>query len=150
MANTLGYLNALESRFSSQWGNTTPVAYDNVPFIVPDESWVKFEVFDGTIDRASLGPSYLERSIGTVFITVYAPKSEGSGTARSLVDSVVNIFRNYQVNTGSGILTMFEAKVKRLGETYSAASGSSISNTVATTQWYSMAVSIAFMFDERV
>ena len=133
MNTTNAYLIALESRFNALWTDT-PVCYDNTPFSVPDPAapWVRFEVYDGEVVRTSLGPTYNQRAVGTVFVSVYTPKDIGSATARGLVDKVLDIYRKYQVTTPNGVLTMFDAQVKRIGEAYSSASGSSISGTTAS------------------
>jgi hypothetical protein len=149
---TLNYLNAIEGRFASQWAGRTPVAYDNAPFVAvdPPEPWVKVEVFDGSIGRASLGATYFERSVGTAFFTVYVPKNEGTAEARGLVDDIRTIFRSYQTAAGSGVITFLDSRVSRIGEAYASGAGSSISSTVSSVQWYAVTVAIAFRFDEVV
>lgn len=152
---TATYTTAIESRFATQWaaGPNTLVCYDNVPFIMPaePEPWVRVEVFDGSVDRASLGRKHLQRSTGTAFFTVYVEKSTGSVGARELVDKIIEIYRDYQqVISGKGTITFYDADVKRLGEVYASGAGSSISSTVGSIQWYAIVVSIAFRYDANV
>lgn len=152
---TATYTTAIESRFATQWaaGPNTLVCYDNVPFIMPEEPepWVRVEVYDGSVDRASLGPTHLERSTGTAFFTVYVKKGEGSVEAREFVDEIINIFRSHQeIIPGKGTITFYDAQVKRLGEIYASGSGSSVSSTVASIQWFAMVVAIGFRYDEIV
>lgn len=145
-------LNAIEEYFDAAWAARTPVCYDNVPFIASEtpEPWLKLEVYDGTVERASLGPTHLERSTGTAFFTIYVPKGEGSQEARGYVDDIIGLFRSRQEIVAGGTLTYFDAVVKRVGESYASGAGSSISSTVASTQWFSMIVSIAYGYDKVV
>ncbi len=150
---TVAYYNAIEGYVSTnlEIAKGYAVAYDNAPFIIPeDETWMKLEIFDGIVGRASLGPQYMERSVGTVFITVYSPKSVGTLDARTAVDDVIEIFRSKQLATADGIITFYDATVKRIGEQYASGAGSSISSTVASVQWYAMLVQVAFKHDEVV
>lgn len=135
----------IEDKFKTVWGATTPIRFDNVPFQIPQSSWVSIEVWDGDSSKASLGTSpQLRRTFGTVFVGVFtpvAPEGIGSGGARSYADSVKAIFRDLSV---SGV-TFFEASVSRLGEKYYTNSGTGVP---ATSQWYQMSVAIPFKYDE--
>ncbi len=150
---TVAYQNAIEGYVSQQLevGLGYAVCFDNVPFIVPEEDvWIKCEIFDGVVSRASLGSQHVERSLGTVFFTIYSPKSIGSMQAREVVDDIIEEFRSQQFATTNGNLTFYDATVKRLGEVYASGAGSSISATVASTQWYGMVVGISFKHDEFI
>jgi hypothetical protein len=148
---TVQYQTAIENYANQQLGvgDGHILAFDNVPFIVPDESWIKVEIFDGVVGRASLGPRHLERSVGSAFFTIYSPKSVGSYEARSIADDIIAAFRAKQITTVDGVVTFFDATVKRLGEVYAPAAGSTIGST-ASIQWYVIAVGIGFQFDEVV
>lgn len=142
---------AIESRFSTLWGVTTPIKFDNVPFDVQPVSWVSLSVMDGDSDKASLGAGVqLRRTLGTVQLDIYAiagSSGGGSGYARQLTDSIKAIFRDVQLSDGAGgTITFYEGKVKRIGEQYWAATGS----TTGTTQWYQMLVSIPFFYDSYI
>ena len=130
---------AIESLFATAWGSTTPVRYDNVPFVVPLSSWVALEVWDGLSGRASLGYPALRRTQGVVYASVYTQVALGGKPARDLADAVVNIFRDIQV---SGI-TFEEPDVKRIGEQ----SVSSTGSVNSTTQWFQMVVAVPFFYD---
>lgn len=135
---------AVENLFSTNWGTTTPIRYDNVPFTPPQTAWVSIETWPGNSSKASLGNSLqLRRSLGTVFISVYTPIGDGSKPARDLADQVAAIFRDKQV---SGI-TFQEPDMGRVGEIYYAATGSGV---VGTTQWYQAKVAVPFFYDETI
>lgn len=135
---------AIENKFKTAWGTTTPVSYDGTRFIVPTVNWVHIEVWDGSSRKASLGTGVqLRRSSGTIFITIYTELGEGSKPARELADAACEVFRDFQV---SG-LTCYEPEVKRLGEVYHA---SSTSGAKATLQWYQMIVSVPFIYNQYI
>ena len=132
---------AIEDHFATNWGSTTSIRYDNVPFEIPTTSWVSLEVWDGASNKASLGSgAQLRRSLGTVFVTIYTPTDGGSKVARDYADQVSGIFRDVQI---SGI-TFYEATTSRLGEVYHGATGG---NTSGTSQWYLVKVAIPYHYD---
>lgn len=132
---------AVENLFATNWGSSTPVQFDNVPFETPNNPWVKVEVWDGKTRKASLGSgSQLRRSVGTVFVTINTPTGSGSKTAREYADQVCAIFRDAQI---SGI-TFEEPDVSRLGEVYHGATGG---NTSGTSQWFILKVAIPYHYD---
>lgn len=134
----------IENTFEVKWAGETPICIDNVDFDPPITSWVKLEVWDGKSNKKSLGiNSQLRRSFGTVFITIYTPINKGSRPARFLVDKVKSIFRDLVV----GGITFYEGDVTRIGEKYQSGGVAKVS---ATDQWYQMAVSIPFKYDEYV
>ena len=125
---------AIEDHFATNWGSTTLIKYDNVPFNIPNDPWVSIEVWDGLSRKASMGNStQLRRTVGTVFVTIYTPTNGGSKPARDYADQISGIFRDVQT---SGI-TFEEPDTSRLGEVYHGATGG---NTSGTSQWYLMKV----------
>ncbi len=133
---------AIENLFTTGWGVTTPISYDNVAFTPPATAWVSIEVWDGTATPAALGVApKLRRFNGTVFVTIYTPLTGGSKPARDLAVTAAAIFRGVQV---SGI-TFKEPEVKRVGT-----QAATINGVQSTTQWYTMVVSIAFFADSVV
>ena len=134
---------AIEDKFKTSWGTTTPISYDNLPFDVPLTNWVRLEVWDGDATKASLGTGVqLRRSSGTVFITIYSVLSQGSKPARDLADQVATVFRDIQL---SGLI-FFEPSVKRLGEVYHTGGG----DRGSTAQWYQIIVSIPFINNQYI
>ena len=135
---------AIENAFDTAWGSTTPIRFDNVDFTVPDSSWVSIEVWPGKSEKASLGAGVqLRRTVGTVFIMIFTPVSNGVKPAAQLADSVIAVFRDLVV---SGI-TFHEATTSRISEKYYTNSGTGVP---ATSQQYQMAVAIPFKYDEYV
>ena len=150
---TVAYQNAINGRVYNllQLGKGYTVAYDNAPFVVPEnQTWFSVEIHDGIVGRTSLGPTFNERSVGTVFFTIYSPKSTGSDPARKVADDIIAAFRSVQFATSNGIITFYNPTVKRVGEAYASGAGSAISATVASTQWYQLIVQVPFKHDEVV
>lgn len=138
---------AVENLFSVEWGDTTPVKYDNVPFVTPATSWVELTIMDGPSKKMSLGAGVqLRRSLGTVFVTVYCPIDLGSKQARQYADQVVDIFRDVQV---SGI-TFHEPSKQRRGESHYPNTGASANTSGSTAKWYQMSVAIPYHYDEYI
>lgn len=133
----------VESTFATAWGNTTLIAYDNVPFTPPgDGSWVKVYVRDGDSDKITLGTApQVRRTIGTVFVDIFTPVGMGSKPVRTYADSIKAIFKDLRV---SGI-QFFEGDVVIFGERYYTNSGTGVP---ATSQWFQGAVAIPFKYDE--
>jgi hypothetical protein len=95
---------AIENRFATAWGATTPVAYQNVEFTPPTnprESWVRVSVLNGASFQASLGNNPLYRHPGVIDISIFTPTGEGGKRAAQLVDQATAVFRGAQF---SGIL----------------------------------------------
>lgn len=88
---------AIEGRFSTQWGSTTPIAWDNVHYTpVPETSFVKFAVLPGTAWVASLGTSPSYRHTGIISINIHTPIDAGTTTAKTLADTASAVFRGWQ------------------------------------------------------
>jgi len=104
---------AIESRFSTQWGSTTLVEYDNVQFVpTPGTAYVKLEIHNGKAVRAGLGPAYTQRSPGIISINIFTGRDGGSREGRVLADSVAAVFRDWK---SSGI-TCEMPTITRLGD----------------------------------
>ena len=92
-------LQAIESRFATEWNDRTPVAYHNVPFVPPENPpapWVRLTVLSGQSSQASMGDTALFRHSGVIDVTVFVPAGTASKGARELVDAVAEIFRRKQ------------------------------------------------------
>ena len=121
---------AIESRFSTQWGTTTPIKYDNIKYVpTAGTSFVALEIHKGASIQASLGTSPLFRGIGIISVNIYTPTGSGTNTGRAYADTAAGIFRNVVF---SGIVCK-SASVTRLGEQEG---------------WFIYNVSIPFYHDE--
>lgn len=93
--------NAIRTRFSTQWGSTTPVQYAGQNF-TPDEgeAWVRLVVLDATAYQASFGDTTnYYRHPGVVIVSIFIPTSKGDKEALQLADQVASIFRNWSDST---------------------------------------------------
>lgn len=98
--------NAIRTRFNTQWGATTPIAWPNVNFTQPENSaWVKFDIHDIDAAQASFGdPSNnIHRHIGHAVVMIFTPKGAGDNLARQLSDTATGIFRGWS-DVASGVL----------------------------------------------
>lgn len=142
---TVSLNTTIESTFTTSWGSTTTVAYDNVAYTPPvDASWVKIYVRDGDSEKISIGKSpQCRRTLGTVFVDIFTVVGQGSKPVRALADSVKATFRDLRVDG----IQFYEGTVTIFGEKYYTNSGTGVP---ATSQWYQAAVAIPFKYDEVV
>ena len=92
-----------ENRFKEQWGDTTPIEYENVPFTPPVDSpyvalWVSSP---SSQDRINLGSNPAMRARGFIQIDINVPKSKkymGNTARNTLADKAVEIFQFQQVS----------------------------------------------------
>lgn len=93
---------AIESRFETQWGLTTPVAYMNVEFDPPRGSpWVRLSVLPGGEGQIELGNPSLDRHVGIIDVSIFTPEGKGTKQARELAEQAAAVFRKASF---SGIL----------------------------------------------
>jgi len=94
----LDEIKAIESRFATAWGTTTPIKYENVEYTpTPNTAWVEIHVSNGDTFQADINndaPRY--RNLGIIGVNVYVPKGSASHIARGYCDSIAAIFRGQQ------------------------------------------------------
>ena len=100
--------NAIRTRFNTQWGSTTTVAWPNVNFDPPNNAaWVRFVIQDIDSAQVSYGDPLNNndryRHIGRVVIQIFTLKGQGDKEARELADTATAIFRKWS-DTASGVL----------------------------------------------
>jgi len=121
---------SIEARFEDQWGTTTPVEYDNVQYKpTPGTSYVKLEIHTGEGMRASLGETYLERSVGIISMNIFTAINTGTRTGRGLADSAAAVFRGWTTSA----ITCRTPTITRLGQ---------------VGEWFVTNVSVPFYRDE--
>jgi hypothetical protein len=108
---------AIEGRFSSQYGNTTPIQYENVKFTRPATSWVRLQIVNGEGDRISLGDNpQIFRSEGVIVVTIFTQEDTGTKEARELADVVDGIFREAVFSSGnSGLIRCRVPRIEPIG-----------------------------------
>jgi hypothetical protein len=86
----------LESRFSSQWGSATPIAWFNVDYTpVSGTSYVAFKINLHDGDFASIGHRPMSRTLGIAEINILTPaESQGTQTGATFADSAMAAFRD--------------------------------------------------------
>ncbi len=98
---------AIRSRFNTQWGSTTPIAWENVNYTpVTGTPWVRLTILPATARHAGLavGSSATGnrryREGGLVVVQVFTPENEGDGESATLAEAAAAVFRGV---TASGI-----------------------------------------------
>ena len=106
---------AIESYFSTNWGTTTPLKFENTPFIQPGtqnrtrQSWVALFIRETMGGRASIGTPSLHRYVGTIIVQVFTDLNIGTKTARDLASQVADLWRDVTitgVGTTNGIIAI--------------------------------------------
>jgi hypothetical protein len=92
--NYLQEKNAIENHFTTAWGSTTPIVFENGEAPQDAVEWVRLSIQNGDAYQASLGDNPVFRHPGIVFVQIFTPKDDGSGRAIELADIVDGIFRN--------------------------------------------------------
>lgn len=126
----------LENRFNDKWGQTTPIAWENVDYTPQSgTSYVTFRIMPNGSDFASIGKHPLIRSIGLVEINVMTPLNRGAEPGNNLADSAIEVFRD---TDGRG----WKSGGLRCGAGY-------ILNVRKEDEWYRHIVIIPFEYDEQ-
>lgn len=126
---------AVTDRWTAQWSNTTPTAYENTPYSpAGDAPWVRVVVREGGASQVSLGfPQTLDRHTGIVYIQVFVPAGQGEDRARWLADRAAAVFRKVDVAASPGNLTF------RVPYVYTA--------DIAGDDWWQVNVACPFIFN---
>lgn len=92
--------NAIESRLASHW-TTTPIRFENVPFVETASAYVALFILDGEGQQISLGTPALRRWPFVIAIQVFVPQDTGTKTARTYADTLAAIFDRAQFSAGN-------------------------------------------------
>jgi hypothetical protein len=105
---------AMRSYFDAEWNNATPVAYDDVPFTIPqNETWVRFNISHADGYQASIGSpaSNRFRREGLIVAQVFQPQGQASKDARQKADLIVSAFLGVE-NSG---IHYYDVQVREIG-----------------------------------
>lgn len=93
-------LELINNTFTTAWGNTTPIAWQNVAFdMKANPEFVRFNVLFGEERQVSFGSSNLPyRQYGRVSIQVFTPPNRGAKRALELADLLSAIWRTKHLN----------------------------------------------------
>jgi hypothetical protein len=85
---------AVETRINSNW-NTTPIDWDNVYFVPPNNSpFISVRIIFGEERPASILQGYRQR--GFININVFAPEGTGTAVPYGYADTLGSLFRGKQ------------------------------------------------------
>lgn len=88
----------IESRFTTNWGVTTPIRYGNDPRPAPTTGeWVSLHVIPIDATRSTLGIRN-HRYNGIININIFVAKGTGTNRCRALADTASAIFRDIEFN----------------------------------------------------
>jgi len=94
MGDFLDERTAFISRFQTAWGTTTPVRWENAPWVQPVAvPWVAFFLRSGAGQQASINTRPLHRFAGVVMVQVFVPEETGEVRAHTLADQIAAVFR---------------------------------------------------------
>jgi len=114
----------IESRFSDNWGSTTPIKWNNIEFkYTPNQAFVELEIVSANIVKIDVLTSY--RYTGLITIIINVPINTGTKVARTYADTAATIFRD---KTFDGIVCD-SASINTLG---------------GRNEWYKILVTIPF------
>jgi len=109
---------AFEVRFSTQWGATTLIRWEGVPFKMPDPSiaWVALYVRPGAANRITIGPNPRVRVNGRVIVQVFTPEATSLSVTYGYADTIADIFREAEFSYGnSGLIRCRQPEVAVIG-----------------------------------
>lgn len=123
---------AIESRFSQNWENQLPVAWENLDYVpTPGHAFVRAFVLENDSFQTSIGSTPCVRNLGRINIQVWTPANTGTRAGRDYAVEILSYFRCKAfdgVVCDSGLLVNMGIK----GE------------------WHRFVVSVGFHFDSLV
>jgi len=92
---------AIEGRFSTEWGSTTDIKWDNVDYIpTAGTSYVTIEIHNSNSNVAGFGGStMMYRMRGLISINIFAALNSGTRAAKVLADAAAEIFRGVEFSS---------------------------------------------------
>lgn len=91
---------AIRSRFSTEWSDTTPIAWPNVSYTpTPGTAWVRLTILPADASQVELGAvgSRRFRHAGVIVVQVFVPENTGDGTVQTLAAQAAAVFRGVTV-----------------------------------------------------
>jgi uncharacterized protein DUF4128 len=126
---------AMYQRFSTQWGSTTPVAFDNEKFEPPvGTSWVRVSVRHQTAGQETLQVAGNRQFLrgGEAVVQVFAAQDRGTRAADLLAQQARAIFEGVALNSNG--IRFTDVLVREIGESEG---------------WYQVNVEATFQYQER-
>ena len=124
---------AVRAYFNTEWFNLTPIAWPDINFNPPNETWVRFSMKNNDGFQASIGSpgNNKFRRTGMVYIQVFQKEGQASTDARAKADAAADIFL---ANDLDGILFK-NINSKQIGN---------------SDGWYQINVSAEFQYDRHL
>lgn len=125
---------AIQARFTTMWGTTTPIAWDNKTFDAEglNVAYVRLSVQFALGSQSAMGliGDRCYRNTGTVFVQVFTPVGGGKSPNTVLATQARNVFRGVQLPGG---LWFRDEGITHVGP---------------EGRWYQQNVTANFIFDE--
>jgi hypothetical protein len=88
----------IEARFSTEWGSTTDIKWDNVDYVpTAGTSYATIEIHNSNANVAGFGGTdMMYRMRGLISINIYVALNSGTRAARVLTDAAAEIFRGVE------------------------------------------------------
>jgi len=104
---------AIEQRFETEWGATTPIKWENTDYTPdPDVTFTELEIHHGQGVRLDIGSSQRYRYPGIISINIRGPLTKGTRALKTLADTAQAVFQGV---TFSGIIC-YTSSITRIGE----------------------------------
>ena len=106
---------AIEAYFNTNWSTTTPIRFENSPFVQPGtqnrlrQPWVALYIREAVGGRASIGVRPLRRFLGTIIVQIFTDLNIGTNLARDYASQVADLWRDVTitgVGTTNGIIAI--------------------------------------------
>ena len=108
---------AIESRLAANW-TTTPIKFENVPFLETTDPYVALFILDGEGLQVSLGTPAVRRWPSVITIQVFVPQDTGTKLPRTYADTIGAIFDRAQFSAGvSGTISCGIPSISHVGIT---------------------------------
>ena len=108
---------AIESRLQANW-STTPIRFENVPFVETSDPYIALFVLDGEGKQISLGTPAVRRWPSVIKMQVFVQEATGTKLSRAYADSLGAIFDRAQFSAGaSGIIRCGIPSIMHVGVT---------------------------------
>ena len=115
---------AIETRFAAQWGSTTAIKWDNIPYSpTAGTTYVELQIHNSNANVIGIaGNSNMHRIRGLISMNVYVALGDGTRSGRELADQAASIFREAQFTASDSsaaediAIQCYAANITRIGE----------------------------------
>ena len=92
----------IENRFSTFWGETTDIEYDNIVESTQRDKtlpWVRLTIVNGDSFHSGIGTDAQQfRNLGRIIVQIFIPIGRGTSDADVLADSIISDWRGAKFN----------------------------------------------------